>query len=363
MNLKLVSLLGIIAVLGTGPALADKNYAGGKKTDAEEMEKRGKYKYGYKNRSGGTIVRNELDIVEYPAPVQTKKKKKKKEEIPDALTRAELDETIQALNLSSSGEPISIAVSENLTINLEIEFDDDEDFELQPAAVKISPFDRAIADMMAGNAKYKTTNICGKPDKSRCPFATEKECGIWRAKPSVDVSGEAQNRAVEDNRLCRIISELRAHRRVPAQGEAGRALIPAHRALMDAGRKCCMNSMANAFRAAGLSDSDVANFEREDATGFRFTERCLTISRANITQMTGGGWMGDAMLGAQSQCYSGTSAAHLAKLLAPFVQLFETAPDLKQYPLDYTFTDSRGRRIRMSITHDVFTIADRLNQL
>ncbi|MDR0319288.1 MAG: hypothetical protein LBH81_00925 [Rickettsiales bacterium] len=286
------------------------------------------------------------------------------------------------------------AVPRDLVINLDIEIEDDEDGEWEPVAAgplragRLGAFDDALAEMMAGHPAPTFPNPfthvqnnylfenkvvvigdlesygklhCGGPvGRGRCPHGTQKECAVWNKKPPVRATTQIRGHGVDQRQMCIIITELKNRRSLPVGSESGRVLIGAHRNLLTAGKKCCTNSLGNALRDMGASQLDVRAVMSDDENVFHFTDRCLVMSDEEIQTISGGGQLAAAMTTAQQTCFSGASGINFKKMLTPFMQLFNTAPELRQLPLDYDYTAPNGNTTRVSITHDVLTLAPRL---
>jgi len=191
----------------------------------------------------------------------------------------------------------------------------------------------------------------------RCPFRTAEECEVWRRKPVVRTGGsESRGPSIERQRLCIIIDELRQNRRLPVESVSGRALIGAHRLMLNNGRRCCVDAATDIIKKSGGTAQDAEGFVSGNA---EFLDRCIAWSEDEIEKISGGGSFGEFLNEVQNRCFA-VGGTNIRKMLTPFVQLFNSAPDLEELPLDYDYTDPQGQARRVSITDDVKVITSRL---
>jgi hypothetical protein len=220
-----------------------------------------------------------------------------------------------------------------------------------------APFDKTRP---TNKQKYGKINCARLHRSVICPFDSAEKCRIWKSKPHIAITHTEPDRTISEESLCRIIDELRKNPHLPVESESGKTLIIAHRQLIETGRNCCFHTVQASLRQMGADDAAVQQWADDDRNIFHFTEKCLLWDEDDIRAQTNGDPVANVMIAAQQSCLSGTPSAGLRTLITPFMQLFNTAPELKDRALDYEFTNEAGMIERLSISDEVNIIAEKL---
>jgi hypothetical protein len=208
------------------------------------------------------------------------------------------------------------------------------------------------ADMQAlidANPEFAPVN-CGVPEDADCPFENEDECKIWKAKPHIKTTQIPNDYSLSKTQVCSIIGGVIRNQRIPVNSDVGSALIAAHQRLLSGARDCCMQ-----VAVAGLSNNgapmDVLAAFKSDVNNQQFAQRCLLWSPDEINGIANGDEGLIAIFNnARNTCVAN---AEVRRLIAPFMQIYNTAPGLRNMPLDYKIHDVNGAENQVSITFDI----------
>jgi hypothetical protein len=98
----------------------------------------------------------------------------------------------------------------------------------------------------------------------------------------------------------------------------------------------------------------------DDANFYQFGDRCLMMSDNDFDKTFANAATSEVVADVRNTCLC-KSRDWFASLLAPFGQIFDAAPEFKNMPFNYTYTDGLQRQVTVSINKDVQKVMNQLS--
>ena len=191
-----------------------------------------------------------------------------------------------------------------------------------------------------------------------CPFETEEECRIWKAKPTVyeTMKGPA---GVSAARLADMMVLSCAGNPLTADMERASPIIQRYRALLAASRACCTSGMIYQLQTEGASRGMIYKIMVDDANFHQFGERCLMISDEEFSARSETAETAGLAASVRDGCLC-RQREYFESLLAPFVSMADSSPEFAKDAFEWTYVDGLGRSVKVSINQDVNNVLERL---
>ena len=199
-------------------------------------------------------------------------------------------------------------------------------------------------EIWVGEAPWSPTNWC--------PFETEKECEIWASKPHVIETVAPRPRKIKHDNIYPLASLMNAGYEITTEAPDFAPLLRRYHSMMASSRACCTDGMVHRLRRDGASDGLIYKFVVDDANFDRFGERCLVTTDEYFAEHHPDSEAAKMAAQTRDVCIC-KGREWFDALLAPFNQLYESAPDFEHQPLLYTYKDGLGRETTVSINQDV----------
>ena len=187
---------------------------------------------------------------------------------------------------------------------------------------------------------------------SGCPFDTKEECEIWYKKPvykqNVYPRAPHFNSAILDEILCGINSNTE----VKATDSFAKPLLERYQMLQRASQSCCTAGIVYKMKAKDQDEESVYNFIKDDVNYFAIGSRCLMTTNDEISATYSNDVDGEMVVDVRNACLC-KNRAWFTDLLAPFKDVYKHAPQFKDMPFNYTYTDGMQREVTVSINQDI----------
>lgn len=185
-----------------------------------------------------------------------------------------------------------------------------------------------------------------------CPFATPEECAVWYKKPAYNTTVAPRAPHLTAFRTDDVVYEIYSNDEVDASAPGMHPLMQRYTMLMNAGDACCTSGIIHKMREKGASDKDVYEFLKDDANYFGVTKRCLVMTDEEIESRYSNGVTGDMVAEVRNLCLC-KNQQWFGTLLQPFDDIYALVPDFAESPFMYSYVDSMGREINVSVNEDV----------
>jgi len=186
-----------------------------------------------------------------------------------------------------------------------------------------------------------------------CPtYLTVQECDIWLTRPHVRETVANEPRNLRPDRLDELVRLVRSGVQIDGDNPAAAALVNRYRLLKTATRACCRDGMVHRLRRAGADEGLVYKFVFDDANFYMFGQRCLMTSDADLDNNFPNMRAAEVMADVRNTCLC-KSRGWFQSLLAPFIQLYNAAPEFADQRFSYAYQDGLQRTITVSINRDV----------
>lgn len=192
-----------------------------------------------------------------------------------------------------------------------------------------------------------------------CPFESETECEIWRRKPMIRETVAPRSPKIRDENMQEFISAAKCNKQITADAEVAAPLLNRYQMLMRSANACCTDGMAYALKQAGASDGLVYKFLADDANFYGLGARCLMMSDADFDAKYPNTATAAVAADVRNGCLC-RGRQWFSAMLAPFVEVYNAAPEFAKSKFNYTYKDGLQREITVSINNDVQNV---LNQL
>ena len=194
-----------------------------------------------------------------------------------------------------------------------------------------------------------------------CPFATPKECAVWRRKPVVSESVAPRSRTLRDSVMCDIGSALEENPNITATNKVMTPLLQRYKVLMRVSQSCCTGGIMNKLKMAGMKKESIYRFLTDDANFSGFGTRCVVMDDTEIAQADKRPATSATIADVRNECIC-KSKNEIRALLAPFEQLYADYPEFADAPFEYRHYDGVGRAVTDSINTDVQNVLHQLEQ-
>ena len=193
-----------------------------------------------------------------------------------------------------------------------------------------------------------------------CPFESNDECAIWFKKPihRTDVHPRAPH--VNSVRIDDMLYAIYSNYSITANDACMYPLLERYKILMRASQACCTEGIIYKMRQNGASDRAIYQFLKDDANYFAVMKRCMVMNDDEIMKEYSNGVTGKMVADVRNACLCKNQDWFKA-LLQPFNDIYERAPQFKDEPFIYSYTDGLQRDITVYINDEVQTTSGLLS--
>ncbi len=190
-----------------------------------------------------------------------------------------------------------------------------------------------------------------------CPFDTDAECEIWRAKPAARQIVSPRAAKIADDDMGAFVAAVCSNPDIGATAAVAEPFLERYKILMKSAQSCCGDGMAYQLKHGGASDAHVYKFLSDDANFYNVIGGCLMMTNADIQKTIPGA--GTAVADVRDECLC-KSRDFFKNLLAPFSDAFAAAPKFADARFEYNYRDGVNNIVSVSINRDVKNVLDRL---
>lgn len=194
---------------------------------------------------------------------------------------------------------------------------------------------------------------------SGCPFETDTECDIWRKKPIVRETVSPRSPKIHTDKMDVLIYAATIRPEMDATEPVAAPLLERYKMLMRSANACCTDGMAHQLKSAGASDGLVYKFMSDDANFYGIGARCLMMTDADFDRDFPNTATAAVAADVRNGCLC-RSRQQFTAMLAPFAEVYASAPEFKESAFNYTYTDGLQRMATVSINQDVKNVLDQL---
>ena len=192
-----------------------------------------------------------------------------------------------------------------------------------------------------------------------CPFDTERECLIWKNKPTVPETIGNRMPMIPAVFGESLIALSRAGKEITADMDDARPLLNRYKALLAASNACCTSGIIHNLQELGASPGLIYKFLVDDANFYQFGERCLMITDDELRTNYANTSTAYVVADVRNTCLC-QRKEYFESLLAPFVYIANASDNFANSAFEWQYTDGLKRRVFVSINYDVNVV---LNQL
>lgn len=193
-----------------------------------------------------------------------------------------------------------------------------------------------------------------------CPFKSETECAVWRAKPVYKQAVNPREPHINAIKIDDIICALNDNPNASANEVVFEPLIERYKILMRASKACCTDGILYKMREQKASDKQIYNFLKDDANYFAVGARCLVMSDYDISDKYSNGVNGDMVSDVRNSCLC-KNRKWFDTLLSPFKDIYDKVPGFASKEFQYNYFDGLKRNIIISVNQDIQNALDVLD--
>lgn len=194
-----------------------------------------------------------------------------------------------------------------------------------------------------------------------CPFETESQCEIWRAKPLFREIVSSHSPKIHPDLMEAFIAAAHCNANLNAGVPVSAPLLARYKILMRSAGVCCTESVLESLRQKGKTDDAIYKFIVDDINFYGATDRCLMMTDDDLISMYRKTENAKIMADARDGCLC-RNRRWFSALLAPFGAAYKAVPKFADADFSYTYRDGLQREITVSINKDVQNVLTRLAQ-
>ena len=193
-----------------------------------------------------------------------------------------------------------------------------------------------------------------------CPFETPQECDVWYTKAVYKTSVFPRAPHINPVRVDDMLYSIYSNYNISANDSSMYPLLERYKMLMRASQACCTDGIIYKMRQNGASDKAIYQFLKDDANYFAVAKRCMVMNDDEISHEYSNGVTGKMVADVRNACLC-KNHEWFEKLLQPFNDIYERAPQFQSTPFAYTYTDGLQRDITVYINDEVQTTSGLLS--